>query len=88
MPPGEGVKMRIYIAGPITGKLEYKKEFKSRERKLRNMGHIVISPAYLPDGLKDYMPGEKERHIIQNVLKNHVMELDHLLNVTNAILIL
>jgi nucleoside 2-deoxyribosyltransferase len=49
-------KMKIYIAGPITGKLEYKREFKQRERILKTKGHIVLNPAFLPDGLKDYMP--------------------------------
>lgn len=48
--------MKIYIAGPITGIFDYKKQFKKRERKLKNMGHIVLNPSFLPDGLNNYMP--------------------------------
>lgn len=48
--------MKIYIAGPITGHLDYRKKFKKAENELIKKGHTVINPAYLPDGLKDYMP--------------------------------
>lgn len=48
--------MIIYIAGPITGIFNYKEEFFKREITLRNMGHIVINPSYLPAGLCNYMP--------------------------------
>lgn len=47
--------MKIYIAGPITGVFDYKKNFKATEEKLSSMGHIVLNPAILPSGLKDYM---------------------------------
>ena len=43
--------MIIYIAGPITGHLDYRKKFKAAEEKLKEMGHTPINPAYLPDGL-------------------------------------
>ncbi|CRZ34616.1 uncharacterized protein DUF4406 [Herbinix hemicellulosilytica] len=48
--------MIIYIAGPITGVIDYKRKFEAAEKMLINMGHIAINPAYLPSGLKDYMP--------------------------------
>lgn len=50
--------MRIYIAGKITGELDYRDKFKIAEDKLEAMGHIVVNPAMLPDGLgthRDYM---------------------------------
>ena len=50
--------MKIYIAGPITGKLEYRKKFMAAERRLRRKGHIVVNPATLPDGL-----GEARRYM-------------------------
>lgn len=51
--------MIIYIAGPITGKFDYKRQFRRRERKLKTMGHIVINPSFLPAGLNNYMPACK-----------------------------
>jgi len=48
--------MKIYIAGPITGKFDYREKFKTAEQELIAKGHIVINPASLPSGLKDYMP--------------------------------
>ena len=48
--------MKIYIAGPITGLFDYRKNFKEAEQELIAKGHTVINPAYLPIGLKDYMP--------------------------------
>lgn len=48
--------MKIYIAGPITGIFNYKENFKATEQKISSMGHIVLNPSFLPDGLKDYMP--------------------------------
>lgn len=47
--------MKIYIAGPITGVLDYRQNFEKAERELKAKGHIVLSPSYLPAGLKDYM---------------------------------
>ena len=57
--------MIIYIAGPITGHLDYKEKFARAERKLKDMGHIVINPSFIPDGLgtlEDYM------HICKSVI--------------------
>jgi len=48
--------MKLYIAGPITGKLNYREKFKEAEDILVEMGHIIINPSHLPNGLKDYMP--------------------------------
>jgi len=48
--------MKIYIAGPITGVLNYRQNFSKAERDLKSKGHIVLNPSYLPEGLKDYMP--------------------------------
>jgi len=48
--------MKIYIAGPITGIFNYKEKFKEAEQEISSMGHIVLNPSFLPDGLKDYMP--------------------------------
>ena len=50
--------MKIYIAGPITGVIDYKRRFQAAERRLKRMGHTVINPALLPEGLgntEDYM---------------------------------
>lgn len=47
--------MKIYIAGPITGHLNYRSKFKKAENELIKKGHTVLNPAYLPDGLKDYI---------------------------------
>ena len=50
--------MIVYIAGPITGRLNYRKAFKDAEESLKEKGHIVINPSELPPGLNshsDYM---------------------------------
>ena len=46
--------MIIYIAGAIAGKFNYKERFMEAERKIKEMGHIAVNPAYLPEGLTDY----------------------------------
>lgn len=46
--------MIIYIAGAMTGKFKYKEKFLEAEKKIKELGHIVINPAYLPEGLNDY----------------------------------
>lgn len=48
--------MIIYIAGPITGQFDFMERFAKAERQLKRKGHIVINPARLTQGLKDYMP--------------------------------
>ena len=51
--------MRVYIAGKMTG-LEDKgrKAFQKAELQLKALGHVVLNPAILPDGLlsHQYMP--------------------------------
>lgn len=49
--------MKVYIAGKITGNENYKAEFAEAEEKLRELGHIPLNPAVLPEGLEkaDYM---------------------------------
>lgn len=46
--------MRVYVAGAMTGKFDYKRYFMEAEEYLKEMGHIVVNPAYLPEGLSDY----------------------------------
>ena len=49
--------MKIYIAGKITGDRKYKAEFREAAKTLEVLGHVVLNPATLPDGLEqvDYM---------------------------------
>lgn len=44
--------MKIYLAGKITGNLEYKKQFAEKADQLRKAGHAVVNPAVLEDGLE------------------------------------
>lgn len=48
---------KIYIAGPMAGVADYKERFAKAEAVLSSMGHTVINPAVLPEGLapEDYM---------------------------------
>lgn len=45
--------MIVYIAGPITGVENYKEQFDKAEQKLAELGHKVLNPAMLPQGLGD-----------------------------------
>ena len=45
----------VYIAGPITGVLNYKEAFDVAEAELKEKGHIVLNPSTLPSGLNEYM---------------------------------
>lgn len=49
--------MKIYIAGKITGDKKYRAKFREAARNLEALGHVVLNPAILPDGLEqvDYM---------------------------------
>ena len=47
--------MIVYIAGKITGLLDYKSKFEIAEKMLQKSGHIVINPSILPAGLNDYL---------------------------------
>lgn len=49
--------MKIYIAGKITGDPKYRDRFREEAEKLEGMGHIVLNPAELPEGMSktEYM---------------------------------
>lgn len=45
----------VYIAGPITGRLDtYRQEFAQAEKNLSDQGAVVLNPAVLPLGLKSH----------------------------------
>lgn len=49
--------MKVYIAGKITGDPHYREKFAEAEAALREVGHIPLNPAVLPEGMEkdDYM---------------------------------
>lgn len=49
--------MKIYIAGKITGDPNYQIKFMKARKHLMDNGHIVLTPAVLPEGMApaDYM---------------------------------
>lgn len=49
--------MKVYIAGRITGDPRYREKFAEAEATLREVGHIPLNPAVLPEGMEaeDYM---------------------------------
>ena len=50
--------MKIYIAGPMTGRDNFNREaFNKEAERLTRHGHTVLNPASLPDGLeqREYM---------------------------------
>lgn len=49
--------MKVYIAGKITGDPRYREKFAEAEAALREVGHIPLNPAVLPEGMEaeDYM---------------------------------
>ena len=44
--------MIVYLAGRITGDGGYREKFADAEMVLRELGHIVLNPATLPNGLE------------------------------------
>lgn len=46
--------MRVYIAGAMTGVFKYKQNFTEAEEYIRGLGHIVVNPSFLLEGLSDY----------------------------------
>ena len=44
--------MIVYLAGKITGDPAYRAKFADAEMVLRELGHTVLNPAMLPDGLE------------------------------------
>lgn len=51
------VKMKIYIAGKITGNPDYKSTFQEVQELLEDENKIILNPAILPEGMStaDYM---------------------------------
>lgn len=49
--------MKIYIAGKITGDPKYRERFREEAERLEGLGHIVLNPAELPEGMSkaEYM---------------------------------
>lgn len=49
--------VKVYIAGRITGDPRYREKFAEAEAALREVGHIPLNPAVLPEGMEaeDYM---------------------------------
>ncbi len=50
-------KMKVYIAGKISGDHDYYAKFKAAQEDLEDQGFTVINPAELPEGMcqADYM---------------------------------
>ena len=50
-------KRKIYLAGPVTGVPNYVKKFSEAKNRLKQMGHLVMSPEVLPEEFdyEDYM---------------------------------
>ena len=44
---------KIYLAGKITGDLNYKEKFRRAEEELIRKRFIVLNPAFLPKGLEE-----------------------------------
>ena len=42
----------VYIAGPITGKADYRYDFAQAAADLERAGFIVLNPAVLPEGME------------------------------------
>lgn len=51
------MKTKVYIAGKITGDPNYREKFEKVQKQLEGEGYIVLSPAILPEGMRnaDYM---------------------------------
>lgn len=49
--------MKIYIAGKIAGDRRYRAKFREAAKSLAALGHVILNPATLPDGMEqaDYM---------------------------------
>ena len=56
--------MRIYIAGAMTGLFNYREAFLEAEKYIKKLGHIVVNPAYLPEGLIDYYQINKAYYLL------------------------
>ncbi len=50
-------KVKLYIAGKITGDPDYKSKFTKAQREFEKQGYAVLNPCWMPQGLSpaDYM---------------------------------
>jgi hypothetical protein len=46
--------MILYLSGRVTSDPDYKRKFDAAETQLKEKGHIVLNPAVMPIGLKEY----------------------------------
>lgn len=44
--------MKCYLAGKITGDPDYRRRFADARMVLEHLGHVVLDPSDLPDGLE------------------------------------
>ena len=42
----------VFLSGPITENIDYKRDFRRAERKMRKLGYIVLNPARAPLGMR------------------------------------
>lgn len=73
--------MKIYIAGRIAGDRKYRAKFREAAKALEGMGHVVLNPATLPDGLTaaslvKYYGNDRHGQNIQDPLHT-VISKDH-----------
>lgn len=45
--------MKVYIAGKIAGDRRYRVKFREAAQAMEEVGHVVLNPAALPEGLTD-----------------------------------
>ena len=45
--------MKVFISGKITNDNNYQEHFAKVEMMLKQLGHIPLNPAYLPQGMTD-----------------------------------
>lgn len=63
--------MKIYIAGPISGKTDYEERFEEAERAIQRKGHEAINPVHI-------------RSVIETVGANAI-RYDKLMNICKAL---
>lgn len=63
--------MKVYIAGPITGKLFYQDKFQKAAELLKNLGHTPVNPVEICKRVKD---GTHEQYM--NMCLPHLLNAD------------
>jgi hypothetical protein len=53
-PTEDGVRVKLYLSGPITGNINYMEDFTKWEKFLIEAGYTVFNPASLGEGLPDW----------------------------------